>query len=67
MTLPYCLDDVIMSKRKFQYEEALKENPHDYDTWFDYVRMLEADGNEELIREMYERAISHVPPVKVSF
>ncbi|MCL4154805.1 UNVERIFIED_CONTAM: hypothetical protein GTU68_006838, partial [Idotea baltica] len=58
------IDDVITSKRKFQYEEAVKENAHDYDTWFDYVRMLEADGNEELIRETYERAIANVPPLK---
>ncbi|XP_071547455.1 crooked neck-like protein 1 [Panulirus ornatus] len=58
------IDDVITSKRKFQYEEAVKANPHDYDTWFDYVRMLEADGNVDLIRETYERAIACVPPLK---
>ncbi|XP_076054199.1 pre-mRNA splicing factor crn [Oratosquilla oratoria] len=58
------IDDVITSKRKFQYEEALKQNPLDYDIWFDYVRMLEADGNLDLIRETYERAIANVPPVK---
>jgi len=58
------IDDVITSKRKFQYEESLKDNSLDYDTWFDYVRMLEADGNVDLIRETYERAIACVPPVK---
>ncbi|KAB7497253.1 Crooked neck-like protein 1 [Armadillidium nasatum] len=58
------IDDVITSKRKFQYEEALKENSHDYDTWFDYIRMMEADGNVELTRGVYERAIACVPPIK---
>lgn len=58
------IDDVITSKRRFQYEEALKINNLDYDTWFDYVRMLEADGNMDLIRETYERAIACIPPVK---
>ncbi|RXG70781.1 Crooked neck-like protein 1 [Armadillidium vulgare] len=58
------IDDVITSKRKFQYEEALKENSHDYDTWFDYIRMMEADGNAELTRGVYERAIACVPPIK---
>ncbi|KAF2366623.1 HAT (Half-A-TPR) repeat [Trinorchestia longiramus] len=58
------IDDVITSKRKFQYEEALKKNNLDYDTWFDYVRMLEADGNVDLIRETYEKAIACIPPVK---
>ena len=59
------IDDVITSKRKFQYEEMLKEDSHDYDTWFDYIRMLEADGNPDLIREVYERAIAAVPLVQV--
>ncbi|KAK4303503.1 hypothetical protein Pmani_024485 [Petrolisthes manimaculis] len=58
------IDDVITSKRKFQYEEAVQNNPHDYDTWFDYVRMLEADGNVDLIRETYEKAIACIPPIK---
>ncbi|KAA0199450.1 hypothetical protein HAZT_HAZT006644 [Hyalella azteca] len=58
------IDDVITSKRKFQYEEALEKNNLDYDTWFDYVRMLEADGNVDLIRETYEKAITCIPPVK---
>ena len=60
------IDDVITSKRKFQYDEALKENKYDYDTWFDYVRMLEADGNIENIRDVYERAIACQPPSLVS-
>lgn len=58
------IDDVITSKRKFQYEEILKENSLDYDTWFDYARMLEADGNVDQIREIYERAIACIPPIK---
>ena len=60
------IDDVIVSKRRFQYEEALKNNELDYDTWFDYVRMMETNGDVDLIRETYERAIASVPPVKVS-
>lgn len=58
------IDAVITSKRRFQYEEAVRANPHDYDAWFDYVRMLEADGDADLVREVYERAIACVPPLK---
>ena len=33
-----------------------------YDAWFDYVRLVETEGNVDIIRETYERAISNVPP-----
>jgi len=58
------IENVIMSKRKFQYEEEVKENPMNFDAWFDYVRLVESEGNVEVIRETYERAISNVPPSK---
>ena len=35
-----------------------------YDAWFDYIRLVENEGKVEVIRETYERAISHVPPSK---
>ena len=38
------IEDVIVNKRKFQYEEEIKENPSNYDAWFDYLRLLESDG-----------------------
>ena len=56
------IEDVIINKRKFQYEEEVKANPTNYDAWFDYVRLIESDGNQEVIREVYERAISNIPP-----
>jgi len=59
------IEDVIVSKRKFQYEEEVKANPHNYDAWFDYLRLLESDGDVEQVREVYERAISNVPPSQV--
>merc|ERR1719370_1148967 len=58
------IENVIISKRKFQYEEEVKENPMNFDAWFDYVRLVESEGNVETIRETYERAISNVPPSK---
>jgi len=58
------IEDVIVSKRKHQYEQELKENPSNYDAWFDYLRLVESEGNIDVIREMYERAIANVPPTK---
>ncbi|XP_074646066.1 crooked neck-like protein 1 [Tubulanus polymorphus] len=59
------IEDVIVSKRKFQYEEEVKANPHNYDAWFDYVRLMESDGDPEQVREVFERAIANVPPSQV--
>lgn len=58
------IEDVIVSKRKFQYEQEVLENPTNYDAWFDLLRLVENEGNLEVIRETYERAISNVPPTK---
>lgn len=58
------IEDVIVSKRKFQYEQEIAENPTNYDAWFDYLRLIESEGEAEIIRETYERAIANVPPSK---
>jgi len=57
------IEDVIVSKRKYQYESKVAEDPSDYDSWFDYLRLLEneGDGNVDLVRETYERAIANRP------
>ncbi|KAI0987533.1 hypothetical protein GJ496_010214 [Pomphorhynchus laevis] len=58
------IEYVVMSKRKFQYEEELNKNGYDYDTWFDYIRLLEKESTADVVREAYERAIAHVPLVQ---
>lgn len=35
----------------------------DYDTWFDYLRLLEGEEEADVIRDAYEKAIAQVPPV----
>lgn len=56
------IEDVIISKRKFQYEEEVKSDPMNYDAWFDYIRLMESEGSQEMIREVYERSIANIPP-----
>lgn len=46
--------------------QAVKNNPHDYDSWFDYLRLMEIDGDIDQVRDIFERAISNIPPSKVS-
>ncbi|OQD62985.1 hypothetical protein PENPOL_c010G07969 [Penicillium polonicum] len=56
------VEDVILSKRRVQYEEQLKENPRNYDIWFDFARLEETSGDPERVRDIYERAIAQIPP-----
>ena len=58
------IEDVIVGKRRFQYEEEIKASPQNYDLWFDYIRLEENYGDQERIREVFERAIAQVPPVQ---
>lgn len=37
---------------RFQYEEAIAQNPLNYDTWFDYVKLEEEAGDVERVREV---------------
>lgn len=35
------IEEVIVSKRKLQYEDEIQQNPNNYDAWFDYIRLVE--------------------------
>ncbi|KAF3930458.1 hypothetical protein ABW20_dc0107543 [Dactylellina cionopaga] len=56
------VEDVIAAKRRVQYEELIKENPKNYDVWFDYARLEETQGDVDKVRDVYERAIAQIPP-----
>lgn len=58
------IEQVVINKRRFIYEEQLKDSPHNYDTWFDYIRLMENEADIEATRKVYERAISNIPPKK---
>lgn len=57
----YCcregIEDVVLSKRRFTYEQQLSEEPLNYDTWFDYVKLEESTGNVDRIREVRRRVL----------
>jgi hypothetical protein len=46
------IEDVVLSKRRFQYEQEIEKDPLNYDAWFDYVKLEESTGNQERIREV---------------
>lgn len=56
------MEDVILSKRRAKYEQDLKNDSYDYDTWFSYLTLLEDISSNCLeTRDVYERAIAMVP------
>ncbi|KAI6245984.1 Pre-mRNA-splicing factor [Erysiphe necator] len=56
------VENVVLSKRRVYYEELLKENPKNYDIWFDSARLEETAGDPDKVRDVYENAIAQVPP-----
>src|SRR5699024_5871919 len=55
------IEDIIFNKRKTHYEDELKQNPYNYDIWFDDIRLMENDGDGENARQVYERAVANCP------
>ena len=55
------IEDVVWNKRRKKYEDQLTKDPEDYDTWFDYLRMVESEGDSDVIRDTYERAVANIP------
>ncbi|XP_047326211.1 crooked neck-like protein 1 [Impatiens glandulifera] len=58
------IEDAIVGKRRFQYEDQVRKNPMNYDTWFDYIKLEESAGNKDRTREVYEKSIANVPPAE---
>jgi crooked neck len=56
------VEDVILAKRRVQYEEELSNQPKNYDIWFDFARLEETGGDVDRVRDVYERAIAQIPP-----
>lgn len=58
------IEDVVIGKRRVQYEQEIEESPKNYDIWFDYAKLEESAGDPTRVREVYERAIAQVPPAE---
>lgn len=56
------IDEAIVNKRRFEYEQQLRQDSQNYDIWFDYARLEETSGSAPRVREVYERAIANKPP-----
>lgn len=56
------IEDVILTKQRASYNAKLKENPFDYDSWFELAKLEEDHGTAASVRDTYERAVAQVPP-----
>ncbi|KAE9980319.1 hypothetical protein BLS_008084 [Venturia inaequalis] len=56
------VEDVVLAKRRVQYEDELRQNPKNYDSWIDLARLEETAGDVDRVRDVYERAIAQLPP-----
>ena len=57
------LEDAVLEKRRLYYNTEIKDTPHNYDTWFDFIRLEEGAGDADRIRAVYERAVTFKPPL----
>lgn len=48
-----------------QYEELVAQQPNNYDTWFDYLKLEESVSSADTVRSVYERAVANRPPTTV--
>ncbi|KAG1741196.1 hypothetical protein EDD22DRAFT_921500 [Suillus occidentalis] len=53
------VESTVLGRRRIQYEDEVSQDGRNYDVWFDYE---EEDAAMERVRDVYERAVAHVPP-----
>ena len=59
------MTQVLIVKRRKEYEDVLAREPLNYDTWFDLISLEEGNSVNiavDKVREVFERAIANIPP-----
>lgn len=56
------IEAIVLNKRRALYEQQVQETPMNYDAWMDYIKLEEAAGTRDKVRDLYERALSNLPP-----
>ena len=50
---------MVVNERRFKYEGQVKQDPLNYDAWFDYIRLEESAGDQDKIREVSSPSAAH--------
>jgi len=58
------IEDVILTRKRAEYNKRLTEDPRDYDSWFEYAKLEEDHGDATSARDVYERAVANLPPTQ---
>lgn len=59
-------ESAALEQRRKHYEARLLTHSTEYDTWLDLARLEESSGEgaAERLREVYGRAVQHIPPIE---
>jgi crooked neck len=58
------IENVILTKQRAEYNKSITDDPLDYDAWFEFAKLEEDHGNPAAVRDVYERAVSNIPPAQ---
>lgn len=58
------IENVILTKQRAEYTNRITVDPLDYDAWFEFAKLEEDHGEVSSVRDVYERAVSNLPPAQ---
>ena len=58
------IENVILTKQRAEYTKRITADPLDYDAWFEFAKLEEDHGEVSSVRDVYERAVSNLPPAQ---
>ena len=58
------IEEIILEKQRQKYETLVAENPHNYDSWFDFAKLEQENGGLHETRDVFERAVAFLPPAE---
>ncbi|GMH84236.1 hypothetical protein TrST_g691 [Triparma strigata] len=56
------VENLILTKQRSEYKAKVDADPTDYDSWLEWTKLEETHGEVRDVREVFERAVSNVPP-----
>jgi crooked neck len=58
------IESAIVAQRRQHYNALVAEDVYNYDAWFDFIKLEESESEVSSVREVFDRAVACVPPVK---
>lgn len=57
------IEDKTFKNRRRYFEQEIKNNPQNYNSWFKFIRFGKGEGRNYKIKGVYERAIANVQEI----